>query len=72
MRTRRKGEDKQRSKKVLEDFLASRREGISPSTIRDYRVTLSKALPELGLSPTTEQINRYPRSLKCSLGGKFG
>ncbi|MDD5095019.1 MAG: tyrosine-type recombinase/integrase [Dehalococcoidia bacterium] len=57
---------------ALQQFLKSRRQGISPHTIRDYQQTLSKALYSLGLSPTTEQINRYLRSLNCSLGGKYG
>jgi len=39
-------------------FLKSQREGISPNPIKDYRLTLSKALYSLGLSPTTEQIKR--------------
>ena len=57
---------------ALQSFLKSRRQGISPNTIRDYRITLSKALVALGLSPSTEQINRYLRSLLCTLGGKHG
>ncbi len=53
-------------------FIKSRREGISPNTIRDYRNTLPKTLNVLGLRPTTAKINNYLRSLSCSLGGKYG
>ncbi len=57
---------------ALSQFLASRREGTSPNTLRDYRITLSKTLPVLGLKPTTEAINRFLSDLPCSLGGKYG
>jgi site-specific recombinase XerD len=56
---------------ALELFLKSRREGISPSTLWDYRKTLRRALPCLGLRPTTKAINAYLNSLSCSLGGKY-
>lgn len=57
---------------MLQLFLKSRREGISPNTLRDYKIILSKALPILGLTPTTAKINRFLSSLPCSLGGKYG
>ncbi|MFC1982710.1 tyrosine-type recombinase/integrase [Chloroflexota bacterium] len=57
---------------ALQLFLKSRREGISSNTIRDYRITLTKALEFLGLSPTTKDINRFLSALPCSLGGKYG
>ncbi len=57
---------------ALQMFLKSRREGISPNTIRDYNGALSRALPILGLAPTAQQINRFLNSLSCSLGGKYG
>jgi len=57
---------------ALQLFLKSRREGISPNTLRDYRITLSKALPALGLVPNTKAINRFLCALPCSLGGKYG
>jgi len=56
---------------VLEAFLKSRREGISPNTLWDYRKTLRRALPSLGLGPTTKKINAYLSSLSYSLGGKY-
>jgi len=57
---------------TLELFLKSRREGISPETLRDYRGTLSRSLFHLGLAPSTKHINKFFSSLQCSLGGKYG
>ena len=57
---------------VLQQFLKSRREGISPNTLRDYSIILGKSLPLLGLSPSTARINRFLSALSCSLGGKHG
>jgi site-specific recombinase XerD len=57
---------------ALQLFLKSRREGISPNTLRDYKITLSKALNILGLNPTTKAVNRFLTALPCSLGGKYG
>ncbi|MFC1902838.1 tyrosine-type recombinase/integrase [Chloroflexota bacterium] len=57
---------------ALQLFLKSRREGISPSTIRDYNGALRRALPVLGLAPTAQRVNRFFSSLSCSLGGKYG
>ncbi len=57
---------------ALQQFLRSRREGISPNTLRDYRITLYKALSALGLKPSTRAINHFLGSLPCSLGGKYG
>lgn len=57
---------------TLKLFLKSRKEGISPNTLRDYKITLSKALNVLGLVPTTAKINRFLSALPCSLGGKYG
>ena len=53
-------------------FLKSRREGISPNTLRDYRGTLGRALKYLGLAPSTKTVNAFFSSLQCSLGGKYG
>ncbi|MCX6000820.1 MAG: hypothetical protein NTU41_14910, partial [Chloroflexi bacterium] len=54
-------------------FIGSRRDGISPNTVRDYRITLSKAVPALGLrSPTAAEANSFLHALSCSPGGRFG
>jgi site-specific recombinase XerD len=57
---------------ALDLFLKSRREGISPNTLKDYRITLSKALKVLSLTPSTADVNAFLNSLSCSLGGKYG
>jgi transcriptional regulator with XRE-family HTH domain len=57
---------------ALDLFLESRRGGISPNTVRDYRITLGKAIKVLGLSPSTQMINDFLCKLGCSLGGKYG
>jgi site-specific recombinase XerD len=53
-------------------FLKSRREGISPNTLRDYKNTLSRSLRYLGLAPSIKTVNMFFNSLRCSLGGKYG
>jgi integrase len=57
---------------ALHLFLRSRREGISPNTLRDYEITLAKALTVLGLAPSAKAVNRFLSCLSCSLGGKYG
>ena len=66
-------EGKRRSEwhKALDSFLKSRREGISPNTLIDYRKTLPKVLSVLGVTPSTPRINAFLNSLSCSLGGKY-
>jgi len=55
---------------TIEQFLHSRRDGVSLGTIDFYRKYLSKALPVLGLTPKPNSIQSYIVSLKCSVGGK--
>ena len=57
---------------TLQLFLRSRREGISPNTLRDYRITLTKFLNVFGLAPTTNILNCFLNALPCPLGGKYG
>ena len=52
--------------------MKSRREGISPNTLGDYKITLSKTLKTPGLTATTKTVNRFLNALPCSLGGKYG
>jgi site-specific recombinase XerD len=56
---------------ALEAFIRSRKADISPNTIKDYRGHLSRALPKLGLTPSTKDIDNYIFNLSCSIGGKF-
>jgi len=55
---------------TIEQFLHSRRDGVSSGTIDFYRKYLTKALPILGLTPKPNSIQSYIASLKCSVGGK--
>jgi site-specific recombinase XerD len=56
--------------KVINLFLKSRRDGVSPNTIIFYKKPLSRAIPILGLKPTPSELNSFLISLACSLGGK--
>ena len=59
------------SRQVVDLFLQSRRDGLSPNTVDGfYRMYLEKAIPSLGLSPTPAKINAYINSLACSQAGK--
>jgi site-specific recombinase XerD len=58
------------NEKAISLFLKSRRNGISPKTKVFYQCYLDKAIPILGLSPTSNAINGYFNSLPCSVGGK--
>ena len=55
---------------TIEQFLHSRRDGVSLGTIDFYRKYLTKALPVLGFAPKPHSIQSYIMSLKCSVGGK--
>jgi site-specific recombinase XerD len=55
---------------IIEQFLKSRRDGVSLGTIDFYRKYLTKSLPMLGLTPKPNSIQSYIVSLKCSVGGK--
>jgi len=56
--------------KAISLFLQSRREGTSLGTIHYYRKYLNKAIPELGLSPSTRTISHFLDQLSCTTGGK--
>jgi len=58
------------ARRAIELFLKSRRDGIANSTILYYRNRLIKAIPTLGLSPTSKQLNTFFNSLTCTIGGK--
>ena len=57
-------------KRAIDTFLKSRRDGTSINTIIFYRKPLSKSIPVLGLTPTSNQLGKYLNSLSCSQGGK--
>jgi len=55
---------------AVKRFLSSRRDGISPKTKVFYLAYLNKAIPELGLAPTPNEVNDYINSRSCTTGGK--
>ncbi len=55
---------------MLSSFLASRRQGLSPSTLQFYHCYLSHAIRVIGLDIKAEDINRFIGSLHCSNGGR--
>ena len=66
-----KTQDKYESiQSVIEQFLNSRREGLSSGTVDFYRLYLNKAVSVLGISPSPKAINSFFVSLSCSPGGK--
>jgi integrase len=56
-------------KQLLEDFLKSRRQGLSPRTITYYRQCLVPFLTFYDLKP--QSINEFLANLTCNAGGKF-
>ena len=56
--------------KLVSNFIESRREGLSPSSIKYYNDYLRRARSIIGDSVTGQDIVRFIRSLKCSGGGK--
>ncbi|MFC1930352.1 tyrosine-type recombinase/integrase [Chloroflexota bacterium] len=56
--------------KLLNDFICSRRQGLSPGTIKFYRSYLTRALSVVGLHVRGQNITRFLQSLTCSGGGK--
>jgi site-specific recombinase XerD len=57
---------------IAERFLASRREGLSPYTIRFYRDFLRRASTVIGTNVTSIDITRFLRNLHCTNAGKAG
>ncbi len=55
---------------LLSSFLKSRRQGLSPKTIRFYSGYLNRAISVIGLNVTGQDIARFLDSLQCSYGGK--
>ena len=56
---------------LIERFIASRRDGLSPRTIEKcYRLYLKRSIEVVGLHVTGEEIQRFISSRPCSGGGK--
>ncbi|MBI4294639.1 MAG: tyrosine-type recombinase/integrase [Chloroflexi bacterium] len=56
--------------RAITQFLSSRREGLSSTTIDFYKAYLVRSVPQLGLTPTPSAVNALLNSLSCSSGGK--
>ena len=56
--------------KLIQQFIESRREGLSSLSIKYYRSYLKRAIKVVGLNVSCHDITVYLKSLKCSAGGK--
>ncbi len=65
MRTSNQSQDE-----LIERFVSSRRDGLSPRTIDNYRLFLRLARPVVGLDISGQEIQRFINSRLCSQGGK--
>jgi len=61
---------KQNGKQLVSNFLKSRREGLSPNSIKFYESYLGLANDVIGLDTSGQDITQFLRSLQCSNGGK--
>jgi len=55
---------------LLTNFLDSRRQGLSPHTLKFYQTYLYRSLKVIGTSTSFQDINKFLDSLRCSNGGK--
>jgi integrase/recombinase XerC len=58
------------SDELIDKFVASRRDGLSPRTIKNYRLYLRLASEVIGLGTTGQDVQRFISSRGCSNGGK--
>ena len=56
--------------KLIQQFIESRREGLSSLSIKYYNSYLKRAIKVVGLNVSCHDITVYLKSLKCSAGGK--
>jgi site-specific recombinase XerD len=59
------------AKTLIEEFIESRRDGISPQTLKYYRGYFRRAKSVVGFDVTGRDITHFLKSLKCMPGGKF-
>jgi site-specific recombinase XerD len=65
------GKDKRiETRKAINSFLKSRRDGISPKTVTFYSGYLNRSISFLGLTPKPNEVYEFINSLSCSIGGK--
>ncbi|MFC1934542.1 tyrosine-type recombinase/integrase [Chloroflexota bacterium] len=55
---------------LTEAFVASRRDGLSPRTIKNYRLYLRLASTVVALNVTGQEVQRFITSRTCTNGGK--
>ncbi|MBA7605763.1 Tyrosine recombinase XerC [subsurface metagenome] len=55
---------------IINQFIESRREGLSPLSIKYYSAYLKRARQVVGLNVSGHDITHFLKSLKCSAGGK--
>jgi site-specific recombinase XerD len=58
------------SSRIIEQFIASRRDGLSTRTIDSYRDILRLSIEVIGLNTTNNDIQRFLNTRKCHSGGK--
>jgi len=56
--------------KLIQQFIESRREGLSTNTIKYYSDYLKRAIQIVSFNVSCHDITMYLKSLKCSAGGK--
>jgi len=54
----------------VDNFLKSRRQGLSPGSLKFYEAYLNLSYPVVGVNTTSQEISQFLDSLKCSNGGK--
>ena len=57
-------------KQLVSSFLKSRREGLSPKSIKFYEGYLSRSIPVIGLHVNGQNIAQFLDKLTCTNGGK--
>ena len=55
---------------LVNEFIKSRRQGLSPRTLEHYRCYLGLARSVIGVNVTGQRINQFLATLTCSNGGK--
>jgi site-specific recombinase XerD len=56
---------------LIEEFIESRPDGISPTTLKYYRGYFTRASQVIGFNISGREITHFLKSLNCAPGGKF-
>lgn len=57
---------------IIDQFIASRRDGLSKLTIQSYREVFKRSIEVIGIEVTGQDIQRFLTSKQCTSGGKHG